>query len=138
MKVVQEDVWLCGDCCISAETGDDSSLDYHYGEPEASRRQAAVHRGLEALGPNLVPDYDLEETWFDCEDCRHRFRSQDGALIPDPDDENGEDFLLACPDCFSDSIRERDAGHEEFSTSDCDCCGTSLAGSRWRFAILGE
>lgn len=40
-------------------------------------------------------------------------------LVPDFDSETGE-------------------GMEEFSWRECDCCGSSLGGSRHRFSILGE
>lgn len=29
-------------------------------------------------------------------------------------------------------------GHDEFSWRPCQCCGTSLGGARWQFAVLGE
>lgn len=31
---------------------------------------------------------------------------------------------------------EHGDGHDEFSHAPCDCCGTGLAGARWRFATL--
>ncbi len=40
-------------------------------------------------------------------------------LVPDFDSEKGE-------------------GVEDFSRRVCDCCGTRLAGTRHRFAVLGE
>ena len=33
---------------------------------------------------------------------------------------------------------ETNEGIDEFSSVGCDCCGTSLAGTMHRFAILGE
>jgi hypothetical protein len=33
---------------------------------------------------------------------------------------------------------DEDEGEDEFSTRDCDCCGTGLAGWRMRFSLLGE
>jgi hypothetical protein len=91
MVVVQDDIWLCDDCYLLAETGDGSSLDYYYGE-EADERLEEVTIGLDKLGPHLVSDNDPE---------------------------TGE-------------------GIEEFSWRICDCCETSLGGSRHRMAILGE
>lgn len=41
------------------------------------------------------------------------------CLVPDFDSESGK-------------------GVEDFSRRQCDCCGTSLAGDRHRFAVLGE
>jgi hypothetical protein len=70
MTIVRDDLLLCDDCTIAAVNGDFTSLDYHYGTgldrydrkigPSADERQAEIERGLEALGPHLVPDHDSE------------------------------------------------------------------------------
>lgn len=53
MRVIQDDIWLCVDCLFAAVNGDmptDST-------PE---RDAEITEGLAALGPHLVPDFDME------------------------------------------------------------------------------
>lgn len=37
-----------------------------------------------------------------------------------------------------DSEAEEDNGIHEFSNCGCDCCGSSLAGTMHRFAVLGD
>jgi hypothetical protein len=60
-----------------AVNGDATGLDYHYSPEEASKRLAAIEAGLDALGPHLVPDFDLES---DDEDKRgHREFSSCGC-----------------------------------------------------------
>lgn len=92
MKVVQDNLWFCGDCTIVSTTGDDSSLDYYYQPEEAARVRAAMVAGLTRLGPYVVPDFDSET----------------------------------------------EMGIRDFSYLHCDCCGTYLAGTRHRFAVLGR
>jgi hypothetical protein len=60
MQIDLDNLWFCPDCMIAAVNGDFTGLDYHYDEPEASERQAAIIAGLEDLGPHLVPDFDTE------------------------------------------------------------------------------
>jgi hypothetical protein len=59
MKIVRDDLWLCDDCAIFAVNGDLTGLDYHYGK-DADKREKEVVKGVAALGPHLVPDYDSE------------------------------------------------------------------------------
>jgi hypothetical protein len=42
------------------------------------------------------------------------------------------------PHLVSDFDSESGEGIEEFSRSECDCCGQHLAGQRHRLAVLGE
>jgi hypothetical protein len=92
MRVIQDDLWLCTECLCPAVNGDYSSLDYYYDAKESAEHKRTIDDGLDALGPNLVSDYDCE---------------------------TGE-------------------GIDEFSHHGCDCCGTDLAGTFYRFAILGD
>lgn len=135
MRVVVEDLWLCGDCTYYAETADASYFDGVYEEPEASHRLEYVDKCLAQLGGNLVPDWDLEEKWYECYECGERCRESEVVKRLQGEYED-EEFL--CPHCGEESLTERDRGYEEFSRRDCDCCGTTLAGDRHRFAILGE
>ena len=92
MRVIQDDLWLCGDCLQAAVNDDYTGLDYYYNPAESELKEKAIRDGLAALGGNLVIDSDGE--------------TGDGC--------------------------------DEFSRKACDCCGTTLAGHRERFAILGE
>lgn len=60
MRVVRDDLWLCDDCLMVAVNGDASSLDYHYGPEEAAAKLRTIEKGLDRLGPHLVPDFDSE------------------------------------------------------------------------------
>lgn len=42
------------------------------------------------------------------------------------------------PHVVPDYDSETEEGIRDFSSRNCDCCGTHLAGTRHRFAILGE
>ena len=61
MVIVRDELWLCDDCMIAAVNGDFTGLDYHYGK-DADKRQADIERGLEKLGPHLVPNFDSESS----------------------------------------------------------------------------
>lgn len=82
MIVVRDDLWLCVDCLMIAVNGDASGLDYSYGE-KTNERLKAIEAGLGALGPHLVPDFDLESddedkrghrdfSWCGCDCCGSR------------------------------------------------------------------
>lgn len=60
MKVVQDDLWLCDDCMLYAVNGDLTGIDYSYSGDEAEKRAKQVVRGVNSLGPHLVPDFDSE------------------------------------------------------------------------------
>lgn len=42
------------------------------------------------------------------------------------------------PNLVGDFDVEKGEGYDEFSWGDCDCCGSTLGGSRHRFALLGD
>lgn len=131
MKIIR-DFWLCPDCVPVAVNGDYSHLDYGYNEPEASHKARVIDAGLDAL-PGLVPDFTSEPERECCE-CGHI-----GCASDFPDDTTEEEepeSYFRCPKCDSWDTRERDSGELEFSRIDCDCCGTDLDGSRFRFAQL--
>lgn len=84
MRVIQDSLYLCSDCCLVACNGS-HGLDI---APEQLQR---TNDGLGKLGLHLVPNFDSE---------------------------TGD-------------------GLETFARMPCDSCGSGLAGSRHRFAILG-
>src|SRR5271156_1624857 len=55
MEVIQDDLWLCDDCTLYAVNGDLSGIDYSFSGKEAEKRVREVTKGVNALGPNLVP-----------------------------------------------------------------------------------
>lgn len=131
MRVIR-DIWVCGECLQAAVNGDLSSLDYHYNEKEAKRREQEICAGLEAL-PGLCADDGDDQ--LECRDCGY-IHSRD-HFIPFETEYEGEiSKEYQCPECHSIETRQRESGHDEFSRSDCDCCGTDLAGDRYRMAQL--
>jgi hypothetical protein len=69
MKVIDDDLWLCDDCTIYAANGDTSGI-------EGDKREREVVKGVNALGPNLVPNFDSDTgegirdfTWRKCDAC---------------------------------------------------------------------
>lgn len=60
-KVIRDGLWLCTDCMILEETGDASSLDYHYGQ-DADKRHQECQEGLAELrgGNHLAADWDSD------------------------------------------------------------------------------
>ena len=134
ISVTQRDLWLCDDCMIAAVNDDYTGLDYYYPPGDADRRMKAIEKGLEALGPGLVPDW-REETEYECLDCGNIDTDDGYRTAPDKDDP--EESVRQCH-CGSQDVREREHGEEEFSRCDCDCCGTDLGGGRHRFAVLGR
>lgn len=60
MKILQDDLWLCDDCVMYAVNGDLTGIDYSYSGDEADERAKEVVRGVNSLGPHLVPDFDSE------------------------------------------------------------------------------
>lgn len=60
MEIVKDDLWLCSDCLMLAVNGDATGLDYHYSAEEADRRLREIEKGLNELGPHLVPAFDSE------------------------------------------------------------------------------
>lgn len=127
MEIIR-DIWLCSDCMPVAVNGDYSHLDYAY-EPKAAERLAReIDAGLDAL-PGLVPDFGSDD--LECDDCGYTHFASRFRYIDYP-----EHRQHICPQCESEEISERESGEEEFSWRDCDCCGTDLGGSRFRFAQL--
>lgn len=115
MRIERDNLWLCEDCLHVAVNGDATGLDYHYKPDEAARRLGEITRGLQSLGPHLVPDFDSETgagceefstRWCDC--CasrlaggRHRF----AVLGPDagPSDPDGAAPAPSGPGAFTPS-----------------------------------
>ncbi len=61
MQVLTDNLWLCSDCLLAAVNGDYSGLEYYYPSPEQVHdRKQTITNGLQALGANLVPDFDSE------------------------------------------------------------------------------
>ena len=135
MRTIAEDIWLCQDCLMVAVNGDYTSLDYYLPAKQAEIKAKEIDAGL-ALLPGLVPDFDLNEDWWECLDCGLRNRIEDCPVVPDPDGDGGA--VHSCSRCQSLELRRRDEGYAEFSWDTCGCCGSNDGGSRHRFAQLGE
>jgi ribosomal protein L37AE/L43A len=120
--------WLCLDCTEVAVG--DANLDYHYSPEEAQARLDLIEANMP---PNLVADWRDEQEW-ECTDCGWIGIEEDCPTVQDPDGEGGTIFV--CPSCNSEDLRRREHGYDEFSREECECCGTHLAGSRYRFVQL--
>ena len=119
-----DEFWLCEDCSLAAVNNDYTGLDY-YDEKEATERQREVQEGLEKLGPNLVCDSNRDAVPCD----NHPRDAWVEAVVAGDTDKSWEIWA---------EDQDDDPGYDEFSRNPCDCCGTKLAGSRTRFATLGE
>lgn len=53
MQIACADIWLCIDCLLAAVNDDYTSI-------ESDEVADKVRRGIFALGPHLVPDFDSE------------------------------------------------------------------------------
>ena len=76
---------------------------------------AAVNDDYTVLDYN----YSSEEAAVRMEVIQAGLRKWGPHLVPDFDSETGD-------------------GIEEFSSAPCDCCGSRLAGERYRFVVLGQ
>lgn len=125
MRIIEDDLWLCGDCMAYEVNGD-------LPPDTDTARDEAITEGVARLGPHLVPDFGEQPRTFECDECDKEFPAGQVEI-------HGH-LLTQCPSCLSGELREttRDSGEEEFSRRKCDACGTPLAGARYRFAILGE
>lgn len=123
------DIYLCTDCVFAAVNGD-------MPEDASDQRIREIERGLESL-PGLVPE-DYENEQAECSRCGWHGDSS-GLILLHTDPEYPDWTERACPNCKStDDFSIRDNGRDEFSWRDCDCCGSTLGGSRTRFAQLIE
>lgn len=80
-----------------------------------------------------------DDLWL-CVDCTLAAVNGDAG---DMDDPKRVDAVYAGldelgPHLVPDFDSESDVGIREFSACGCDCCGSGLAGTMHRFAILGE
>lgn len=121
------ELWICDDCMLIKET--DECHDF-----ESSRREREVRESLFALEQqghfgNDCTDEDQRE----CTDCYHIGSREDFPFTAATDD---EDSYRSCPKCNSAETRDREDGYDEFSWRDCDCCGSSLGGSRTRYCLF--
>ena len=81
----------------------------------------------------------MDDLWF-CEDCL--FAAVNGDFSAIDNDERVEEIVKGLeqfgPHLVPDCDGESGDGVKEFSYRICDCCRTSLGGSRYKFAVLGE
>lgn len=129
------ELWLCQDCMLLEETGDATFLDYHLTEREASARLKEIEAGWASLRKQGEVYNDCtEDLQVECTECHHIARKSDcETRYHDEFDEH----QLVCPRCGSvDEMRDREHGEDEFSHYECDSCGTSLGGSRHRYALF--
>lgn len=77
------------------------------------------------------------EIWL-CVECM--FADQNGELPEDEERaeeiEEGLERLADEGDIFPNFGGEDESGYDEFSWTPCDCCGDTLGGSRYRYALL--
>jgi hypothetical protein len=86
MKVIANDLWMCGDCRDVILAGDATSLDYYYPPEAAAQRLREIEQGAASQGGDIVGDTDTEGedtqefSWAECDCCgsglggaRHRY-----------------------------------------------------------------
>lgn len=87
----------------------------------------------------------LDDDCWVCDDCISEIANGDLSVVDysysgDEAEQRKQEIvdgeLYACG--YENGYWVAGDGYDEFSTSDCDCCGTSLAGARHRCSILGE
>lgn len=83
---------------------------------------AAVNGDYSGIAYYYDPDEDEEKYAQRIREIQEGLRLLGPGLVPDLDPHPGDEF---------------DCGEREFSWRPCDCCGSSLGGSRYRFVILG-
>jgi len=142
MNTLTRDIWLCVDCMVLHETGDASSFDGYYSggddpEGEACRRLADCEQGLERLSAQGHLVSDNTENDGDCRECHTCGHINDADSFAKVEETDDEDEHYICPACGSFETSERYSGREEFSRRGCDCCDSNLAGSMYRYALLG-
>lgn len=129
------ELFVCTDCVTTEESDDLSSFDYHYSEREADARIKECQAGWESLRKQgQVFNDTTDEPQLRCHECHHVHDKVDVSTVySDEWDEN----QFVCPTCGSvDRMSERDNGQDEFSWADCDCCGSTLGGTRTRYALF--
>ena len=128
---IVRDIWLCDDCTMVAANGE------HHPD-DSAERETEIEVGLSRL-PHLMSD-DYENEQAECSYCG--WHGDSDELVDVYTDPEYPDWTeKGCPQCKSpDDISKRDNGRNEFSFSECDCCGSTLGGGRTRFAqlIFGE
>ena len=86
-----------------------------------------------------------DNIWL-CQDClvaavNDDYTGLDYSYSPKVDDQKAKEIREGLDKLGSHLVPDFDSdtedGIDEFSRKTCDCCGTWLAGSRHRFAILG-
>lgn len=153
MKITHDNIQLCADCLQVAVNGDYSGLDYYYGEL-AEVKAATIDEGLAKLQENghLSMFFQEDQTTLWCSACSEYMLENEALPVLNPGCEDCPDIrdqagccgcgepasVPSCRHCGSTDLSDLGTGYEEFSREDCDCCGTQLAGARYRFAILGE
>jgi len=123
MADVIRDLWVCVDCLMFHANGD---------LPDDPEAEAAIIAGCEREAP-YVWTCDGPNT-VDCGGGIECVRC-DGTGEIDTDD---SDEPSACPDCDGGGRVDEpeDADTQEFSWSECDCCQSTLGGSRHRMALI--
>jgi len=78
-----------------------------------------------------------DDLWF-CHDCLFAAVGVDETIVDQRQALATEEGLTSMgPHLVIDYNSETGEGCEEFSRRRCDCCHSSLGGSRHRFAVLG-
>lgn len=133
MEIIR-DIWVCQDCYLLANTGDATFLDYGLSEKAADARLSEIESALETLH-DLVDD-STEEYQRLCAECGYGHSAENFPMVVVDEGTDDEETFHQCPSCKSLDTNMRDRGYDEFSWSSCDCCGSTLGGSRHRMAQL--
>lgn len=124
------ELWVCDDCMLIRETDCVDDL--------SERREAEIRACLHALeedGSSLANDSGEWGDQLECRECGF-IHQKDKFDSIEQDSEEGPYVVDICPQCHSDDVKVLEGGYDEFSWRDCDCCGSSLGGSRHRYALF--
>ena len=69
VKVIADDLLICGDCIQAIANDDYSGLDYYYGPEEAEKRMKAIQEGIANLGGYPVVGEEYGFSWQGCDCC---------------------------------------------------------------------
>lgn len=126
---------VCCDCVTTEESDDLSSFDYYYSEREANARIKECEAGWRSLRKQgRVFNDTTDEPQLRCSECHTVHAKADVSTVYS---DEWDEHQFVCPTCSSiDGMSERSSGHDEFSREGCDCCGSTLGGSRTRYALF--
>lgn len=114
MSATYTDVWVCSDCML-AENGYDDHLNEDGTVTATGLEPFGLWRQNHRLTDNTCSNHDVEDTY--------------------DEDSYRDGGTTTCPHCGQDG---HESGIDEFSWRQCSGCGSTLGGSRYRYAAHSD